>query len=701
MRFRAHPPSSRALAMMPAIAAAILAALFPPGAGAATRAPVVARDAMVVTESPPASWVGAEILRRGGNAIDAAIATHFALAVTYPEAGNLGGGGFMLLRMADGSSEAIDFRETAPAAATRDLFMGPDRRPDPTLSTATVLGTGVPGSVAGMALAHERFGTLDWRELLAPAIRLAAQGFVVDRYLALKLQSARGRLGDDPAARRILLKDGAFWQEGDTLRQPELAATLARIARYGPREFYEGRTADSLIAHMQRLGGILFAEDLRLYRPLVREPLAGSYRGLTVLTMPPPSSGGVALLQMLAMLERFPLGQWGPLSSRSLHVMVESMKRAFADRAEFLGDPDYTPLPITGLLAPAYIDSLAGGIALHAATPSQLAGPGIPAGAAEFYEVSGGRRHPPLPSPEEVEPGDQAPPDVQAPSEQPVPGDQPDLGDPPVPGDEPVPGKQQAPGGEVPFEPEPTPKEAGPWGEEPGDEPKAGQTTHYCIVDAEGNAVAVTTTLNTSFGTGIMVRGAGFLLNNEMDDFAAAPGQPNTYGLIQGEANAVRPFARPLSSMVPTLILRGDSLALALGSPGGPRIINSVLQVILNAVDHEMSLQQAVDAPRVHHQWRPDTLYAEPFALVADVRTTLEAMGHGVGRMGQIGSVQALQVVQLPLGGKLIFGASDSRQNGCAVGLTGGRLVSNCACPPMVPMPEPLREEMSAPRSGQ
>ncbi|MFH1143180.1 MAG: gamma-glutamyltransferase [Candidatus Eisenbacteria bacterium] len=592
--------------------------LGPSGAEAASGPPLVAGDAMVVTESPPASWVGAEIIRRGGNAVDAAIATHFALAVTYPEAGNLGGGGFMVIRMGDGTREAIDFRETAPAAATRDLFLGPDGRPDPELSTHTLLGTGVPGSVAGLALAHERHGTLPWQDLLAPAIRLAAEGVIVDRYLALKLRGSSERLSAHPETRRVFLRDGLFWQEGDTLRQPELAATLSRIARYGPREFYEGATAESLIAEMGRGGGVLFAEDLRQYRALVREPLVGTYRGFTVITMPPPSSGGIALLQMLGMLERFPLDEWGALGSRSLHALAEAMKRAFADRAEFLGDPDVAPLPVAGLLDRAYIDSLAAGITLHAATPSLNAGPGLPAGAGEFYLATGG-----------------------------------------------------TPGADL-LEPAARDSEGM-------------ETTHFSIVDAQGNAVSETTTLNTSFGTGIMVRGAGFLLNNEMDDFSAAPGEPNYYGLIQGEANAVRPFARPLSSMTPALLLQGDSLALALGSPGGPRIITAVLQVILNTIDHRMQLQQAVDAPRVHHQWWPDTLYAEPLAVVSDVAESLAGMGYGLGSLAEIGSVQAVQVARLPLGGRLLLGASDARRNGCAVGLTGRRLSSNCPCTEAAP----------------
>jgi gamma-glutamyltranspeptidase/glutathione hydrolase len=592
---------------------ALLALPLAGTAQAASRMPAVATDGMVVTESPPASWVGARILRQGGNAVDAAIAVHFALAVTHPEAGNLGGGGFLLLRMADGTQEAIDFREIAPGTATRELFLDSEGRPDPRLSTATLYGTGVPGAVAGMGLAHERHGTLPWKTLLEPAIRLARDGFVVDRYLSMKLRAFEGRLGRHAESRRIFLRDGDFYAEGDTLRQPELAATLARIAHGGPREFYEGATADSLLAEMERGGGLIVATDLRDYRAKVRAPLTGNYRGRTILAMPPPSSGGVAVIQMLGMLEGFPLGRWGPLSSQALHVTTEAMKHAFADRAEFLGDPDFTPIPVTGLIDRGYIDSLAQGIDLARAVPSLTAGPGRPAGHGDFYEATGGS------------PG----------------------------ADLLVPVGSEGPGGQ--------------------------ETTHFNVIDERGNAVAVTTTLNTSFGTGIMVTGAGFLLNNELDDFAAAPGVPNYYGLIQGEANAVRPFARPLSSMTPALVLEEDHVVLALGSPGGPRIITAVLQTLLNVVDHGMHIREAIDAPRVHHQWWPDTLYAEPRALVADVREALRLRGQPLSGMRQIGSVQGVQVLVRD-DGDVLLGAADPRRNGCAVGVSDGRLVSDCPC---------------------
>jgi gamma-glutamyltranspeptidase/glutathione hydrolase len=602
----------RCARIVPAAVWIAVLVLLPPARGA-SRPPLAATEGLVVTECPEASRVGAEVLRRGGNAVDAAVAVHFALAVAYPQAGNLGGGGFMLVRMADGTREAIDFREMAPAGASHDLFLAPDGRPDGHLSTASMLASGTPGSVAGIGLAHERFGTRPWPELIAPAIDLAAEGFALDAYTAGHLRRFQGRLGVHPEARRILLKDGAFWSEGDSLKQPELAETLRRLARGGPSDFYAGQTAVLLIAEMERGGGIVTAEDLRAYRPIVREPLSGTYRGFTVLTMPPPSSGGVALLQMLGMLEAYPVSEMGALSSQATHLLAEVMKRAFADRAEFLGDPDLTPIPVAGLLQPSYLDSLRRSIRLDRATPSLSAGPGIPAGARAFYEATGGT------------PG----PDVIVRS--------------------------------------------------PADESGHRETTHYSIVDRQGNAVSVTTTLNTSYGSGMMVTGAGFLLNNEMDDFATAPGSPNYYGLIQGEANAVRGLARPLSSMVPTIVLRGDTLALVLGSPDGPRIIPSVLQVLVNVIDHRMDLQKAVDVPRVHHQWLPDTLYAEPFGMPEDVAQALERRGHRLGTLDAIGSVQAIQVVTLPGGHRLLLGASDPRRNGCPIGVTSGRLVGRCA----------------------
>jgi gamma-glutamyltranspeptidase / glutathione hydrolase len=582
-------------------------------AGAASPKPLLGTDGMVVSESPEASLVGAQVLAAGGNAIDAAIAVHFALAVTYPQAGNLGGGGFMLIRLADGTAEAIDFREMAPAAAMRDLFIGADGRPDRRLSTGSLLASGVPGAVAGMGAAHERHGTKPWRELIEPAQTLAGKGVVLDEYSAGYIARLQGRLSTHPESRRIYLNNGKFHTEGDTFYQPELAKTLGRIALQGPSEFYTGETAKLLITEMERGGGIMTSEDLRGYRPRIRQPIEGHYRGTTILTMPPPSSGGIALAQMFAYLEPFELRSMGALSSRATHILAEAMKRAFADRAEFLGDADFTPVPVQGLLAQSYLDSLAASISLDHATPALSAGPGVPAGAYEFYQETGGQ-----------------------------------------------------PGADINL---PKPENGGV---------ESRQTTHFSIVDKEGNAVSCTTTLNTSFGNGHMVTGAGFLLNNEMDDFASAPGEPNYYGLIQGEANAVRPFARPLSSMTPTIVTRDGNVEFVLGSPGGPKIITSVFQTLVNVLDHGMNIQAAIDCPRVHHQWWPDTLRVEPSALTRDVMERLQEKGHALGGSWYMGSVQGIQVVGSGEGRRL-YGGSDPRRNGCAVAVKSGRIISRCA----------------------
>lgn len=609
-----------------AIAALLQAASCSRPAQAASLAPLVASDGMVVTESPEASLVGIEVLSAGGGAIDAAVAVAFALAVTYPQAGNLGGGGFLIARFDGGESVALDFRETAPAGAERDMFLGPDGRADPVLSTQSLLATGVPGTVAGLAAAHERFGRLPWTMLLEPAIDLAQDGFPLDRSMSEHLARYAGHLSRHRETARVFLRGGDLYKEGEVLRQPELAATLRRIAEGGASEFYEGETARLLVAEMQRGGGRVTEGDLRSYRPVFREPLAGSYHGYMLTTMPPPSSGGIALLQMLGMLEGLSPGPPDPGSSASYHGLAEVMKRAFADRAEFLGDPEFTPLPVHGLLEPAYIDSLRRGIRMELS--SRLPGAGMPRGAGTFYAATGGRR-----SRHNATPGTSAPESGLVPP-------------------------------------------AGP----------AKETTHFSIVDGQGNAVAVTYTLNTNYGTGITVTGAGFLLNNEMDDFSAAPGTPNTYGLVQGEANAVRPGARPLSSMTPAIVTRGDSLVLVLGSPGGPYIITSVLQTLLHVLDDGWDVQAAVDAPRVHHQWLPDTLWVEPSGIPSDVTRALTRMGHHVGVGESMGSVQAIRSVSMAPGtttwGRsrdvLLSGASDSRRNGCAAGRSGERIVSRC-----------------------
>lgn len=555
---------------------AVLAAGAPVSGQFQAPAPVAARHGMVCTASGPASQVGMEILRRGGNAVDAGVAVALALAVTYPTAGNLGGGGFMMIRKADGKAVAIDYREVAPARATRNLYVGPDGKVIPDASTLGHKAVGVPGTVAGMALALEKYGTMKWKDVVEPARKLAADGFPVTFDLAddLRVQS---NLAKFPESRRIFQKDGAFYQAGDVFRQPELAQTLKRIKENGPREFYQGRTAELLVDEMSRSGGLITTEDLKTYRPVEREPLRGTYRGYEIITMPPPSSGGIALLEMLNILERYPLKELGYNSSRKYHLMVEAMRRAFADRSQFLGDPDFVKVPVKGLISRKYADGIARTINPERATPSAQVQHGNPA----------------------------------------------------------------------PYE--------------------SSETTHFTIVDAQGNAVSNTYTLNGAYGSGVTVRGAGFLLNNEMDDFTSQPGVPNQFGLIQGEANAIQPRKRPLSSMTPTVVLKDGKVAFVIGSPGGPTIINTVLQVTLNVVDHNMNIMQAVSAPRLHHQWLPDEIRHEPFGLSPDVREALEARGHRFApRAASIGDAQG---VQIDAKTGLRLGAADPRNpDGRAVG---------------------------------
>lgn len=530
---------------------------------------------MVASVHALATEVGVEVLKKGGNAVDAAVAVAMALAVVYPAAGNIGGGGFMLIRLADGTTTAIDYRETAPAQASRDMYLDSTGRLVPERSTKGHLSVGVPGTVAGLAYALEKYGTKRWAELLEPAVELASRGFRVTRDLQEEIEFYSPLLNSFPETRRILLRNGQPYREGEVLRQPELAATLRRMQKAGPREFYEGETAKLLLDEIQRGGGILTAADLKNYRPKERKPLTGSYRGYEIITMPPPSSGGVLLIEMLNMLEQYDVQSLGATSSRKYHLLVEVMKRAFADRAVHLGDADFVSVPVERLTSKEYAASLSKTIDPERATPSSKL----------------------------------------------------------------------------------LPKTTN----EPMD------TTHFSIVDRWGNAVSNTYTLNFAYGSGVMVRGAGFLLNNEMDDFAAKPGFSNDFHLIQGEPNAIAPGKRPLSSMTPTIVVKNGKLVLVLGSPGGPTIINSVLQVIINYIDHRMNLRQAVDAPRIHHQWMPDLMRQEPNALSEDVIEGLKRRGHSVpvlnynasSRSSYIGDVEAVAIEE-STGYRL--GANDPRK---------------------------------------
>lgn len=535
--------------------------------------PVTARHAMVASANGLASQVGVDILKEGGNAVDAAAAVGLALAVVYPQAGNLGGGGFMLIRLADGRSTAIDYRETAPALACKTMYLDSRGQIIPKASLVGYRAVGVPGTVAGLAYAQRKYGRLPWRKVVEPVRRLASQGFRVTPKFADSLRDSAGLLGQFPASRRIFLRDGHLPQPGDVFRQPELARTLARLEQ-GPREFYTGRTARLLTADMAAHGGLVTQDDLRRYRPVERRPLTGTYRGYGIVTMPPPSSGGIALLEMLHILRRYDLRALGFNTVPTDHLLIEAMRRAFADRAAFGGDPDFVRVPVRGLLSQAYADSLARTIHPDAATPSAQIGHGEPLA----YE-----------SPE---------------------------------------------------------------------------TTHFSIVDAQGNAVSNTYTLNFSYGCGVTVPGAGFLLNDEMDDFASKPGTANGFGLLQSDANAIGPRKRPLSSMTPTIVTRGGRLFLVIGSPGGPTIINTVLQVLLNVIDHGMNIQQAVDAPRLHHQWMPDVVFYEPNGLPPNIMSGLKAEGHVLSKTpGAIGSPRwgdAEGVMVDPASGQRL-GASDPR----------------------------------------
>jgi gamma-glutamyltranspeptidase/glutathione hydrolase len=544
----------------------VISALIVPSLDA--RQPVYSRKSMVVAQEDLATEVGVSVLRSGGNAVDAAVAVGFALAVTHPFAGNIGGGGFMLIRMADGRTTFIDFREKAPSVATHDMYLNASGVP----TTDSLVGwraAGVPGTVRGFELANKKYGRKPWIELLKPAVTLAARGFLVSKWQMDSWQRSSPLLSHFPESNRIFLKGGAYYEQQETFKQPELARTLDRIAHLGAADFYDGETAHILANEMAKNGGLITLADMHNYQAVERTPLEGHYKGYHIITSPPPSSGGVGLLQMLAMLNATGYEKFVAGSAESYHYIAEVMRRYFADRSKYLGDPDFVNNPISALLAPAYIQSRRATIDPERATPSEQISPGLAAAN------------------------------------------------------------------------------------------EGSDTTHYSIVDEQGNAVAVTYTLNNGYGSGVTVPGAGFLLNDEMDDFAAKPGEPNMFGLIQGEANSVAPHKRPLSAMTPTLVLKDQKLILAVGSPGGPTIINTVLQVILNVFDYHMNIQQAVNAPRLHHQWMPDVIAFEPFGISEDVRRALDKEGHHFAdQPGYMGDAEAVMIDQET---GLRWGASDPR----------------------------------------
>ncbi|GAB3093895.1 gamma-glutamyltransferase [Aestuariicella hydrocarbonica] len=529
--------------------------------------PMIGERGMVATQHDLASQVGADIIAAGGNAVDAAVAVGFSLAVVLPRAGNLGGGGFMMIYLAEENKTlALDYREMAPAAAHRDMFLDSNGDFDQQKAQFSHASAGVPGTVAGLLHAQKQYGRLSLKQVMMPAIRQAEKGFAVTHDLADKLASYK-HLKRNPATVAAYYKpDGSSYLPGEVLKQPDLAWSLKQILIHGEKAFYSGRIADKIVDEMAAHGGLISRDDLANYRVVEREPVMGSYRGYQIASMPPPSSGGVHVIQMLNMLETFPMKNYGAGSAASIHHMVESMKWAYADRSKYLGDPDYVDVPVAELTNKAYAQRQAKQISSEKSRPSSDILPG-----AIYFDESR-------------------------------------------------------------------------------------DTTHFSIMDAEGNAVANTYTLNFSFGSGITVAGTGILLNNEMDDFSSKPGVPNAYGLIGAEANKIEAGKRPLSSMTPTLVFKDGKPVMVTGSPGGSRIITTVLETIVNVVDYGMNVSAAVSAPRFHHQWQPDILFMEP-GFSPDTQTILEQQGHTVKQVSTMGSANSVVARQ-----GLLFGAADPRK---------------------------------------
>ncbi len=535
-----------------------------------------ARNGMVVSAESSASQVGIEILKNGGNAVDAAVAVGFALAVTYPQAGNIGGGGFMVIRLADGRITTIDYREKAPLKAWKDMFLDDKGNYLPEKSQEGYLSCGVPGSVAGLLLALERYGTLNRDKILQPAIELAEKGIKVSGTFADDIKSSLSRFTRYKSTCRIFLKSGKPYRSGDTLFQRDLAATLKRIVCNGRDGFYKGTTADLIVAEMQRGNGLISYDDLASYQAIERPPVIGKYHGYEIISMGPPSSGGILLIHLLNLLEPYDLKTSGFASTRTIALMAEAMKLAYADRAEFFGDIDFYPVPVAKLISKSYADERRKLIDSSLAKPSSA----ISHGSFQQHELS--------------------------------------------------------------------------------------ETTHYSVVDQWGNAVSVTTTINDWFGNSIVVDSAGFFLNNEMDDFAAKPGVPNMFGVTGSVANAIQPQKRILSSMTPSIVVKDEKPYLIIGSPGGPTIVTTVLQVILNVIDHHMNIQQAIDALRIHHQWLPDTLWYEKSGLTDEVVLNLKHLGFSViERHGYQGNVEAILIDPQT---RLYYGIADRRGYGAAVG---------------------------------
>lgn len=515
--------------------------------------PVYGKNGMVASEQGLATQVGLDILKQGGNAIDAAVAVGFALAVVLPNAGNIGGGGFMVLHDdKTGKDVAIDFREIAPAKASRDMYLDNQGNVIDGKSLFTHDASGVPGTVAGMEYALKKWGTMPLSKVLEPAIKLADKGFIVSDVLAQTLKEEKSTLGKWSASKAIFFKNGEPLKSGDLLVQKDLAKSLRLIAKQGAKAFYQGEIATKIAKEMQSHGGTMTLEDLKAYKVVERQPIIGDYRGYKVVTMPPPSSGGVHLIEILNMLEHYPIKEDGVNSAKNIHHMAESMKLAYADRSEYLGDPDFVKIPVTGLISKAYANERVKTIDDNKARLSSNIKPGKP----------------------------------------------------------------------QPYE--------------------SDQTTHFSVMDKAGNAVAVTYTLNLNFGSGIVVEGTGILLNNEMDDFSVKPGVPNAFGLVGGAANAIEAKKRPLSSMTPTIVMKNNKPWLVTGSPGGARIITTVLQSVVNTIDHEMNPAEAIITPRVHHQWLPDELRVEA-GISPDTIKLLQDKGHKVVTKAPMGRIQIIQ----------------------------------------------------------
>jgi gamma-glutamyltranspeptidase/glutathione hydrolase len=531
--------------------------------------PVQGKDGMIVTSHFLATHSALEVLKKGGNAIDAAVTAAFSLAVTQPRSGNIGGGGFMLI-----SSEkrdevvAIDYREKAPAKAKVDMFLDKEGNPDSKLSRYSHLAAGVPGTVAGLALALEKYGTISLQEAMAPAIKLAEEGFTVTPRFSDGLKQKEKLLKKSPSSAKIFYKPGGgYYEPGDLFVQKSLAATLKRISTNGFKEFYEGKTAELLVAEMVKHGGLITMADMRNYSPTIRKPVHGTYRGYDIYSMSPPSSGGVHVVQILNILEGYPISDYGHNSAQTIHLMAEAMKRAYADRSIYLGDEDFVKVPLKGLTSKDYAAKIRQTIDITKVTPGTTLAEGSPS----------------------------------------------------------------------PYE--------------------SSETTHFSIVDKYGNAVSNTYTINFSYGSGITVEGAGFLLNNEMDDFSSKPGVPNAYGLIGGEANKIEPNKRMLSSMSPTIVKHRGKNSLVTGSPGGSRIITTTLQVIMNVIDHGLNIQSSVSAPRIHHQWLPDELRVEE-GLSPDTIKILEGKGHLVKQKASMGAIQSILIKD-----GIMYGGADPRRS--------------------------------------